>query len=164
MVLMNQQWKFLNIMMILFIISIKKILSKYLYLISLFNDNLFKDTSIILLSDHGAGVQSIYYMFDFYQYESDLPMLYIIINDRKNISYKEQYLNINKNQQTFITAYDIYNTVNHLLFGDKYRYILNLTDEYPTPKSSFGESLFEKIDQKLRKSTNYENMFHHICK
>ena len=136
----------------------------YNYFISLFNDNLLKDTSIFLLSDHGVGLQSIYYMFDFYLIENSLPMLYVIINDRKNISYNEQYFYINQNQQTFITAYDIYNTVNHLLFGDKYRYILNLTDEYPTPKSSFGESLFEKIDQKLRKSTNYENMFHHICK
>ena len=135
----------------------------YNYLISLFNDNLFKDTSIILLSDHGAGVQSIYYIFDFYQYESDLPMLYIIINDRKNISYKEQYLNINKNQQTFITAYDIYNTVNHLLYGDKYKYIKNLTDENPTPKSSLGKSLFEYIDQKYRKSKNYEFMNKNIC-
>ena len=135
----------------------------YNYLISLFNDNLFKDTSIILLSDHGAGVQSIYYMFDFYQYESDLPMLYIIINDRKNISYKEQYLNINKNQQTFITAFDIYNTVNHLLYGDKYKFIKNLTDENPTPKSSLGKSLFEYIDQKYRKSKNYEFMNNNIC-
>ena len=135
----------------------------YNYLISLFNDNLFKDTSIILLSDHGAGVQSIYYIFDFYQYESDLPMLYIIINDRKNISYKEQYLNINKNQQTFITAFDIYNTVNHLLYGDKYKYIKNLTDENPTPKSSLGKSLFEYIDQKYRKSKNYEFMNKNIC-
>ena len=135
----------------------------YNYLISLFNDNLFKDTSIILLSDHGAGVQSIYYIFDFYQYESDLPMLYIIINDRKNISYKEQYLNINKNQQTFITAFDIYNTVNHLLYGDKYKFIKNLTDENPTPKSSLGKSLFEYIDQKYRKSKNYEFMNKNIC-
>ena len=102
-------------------------------------------------------------MFDFYQYESDLPMLYIIINDRKNISYKEQYLNINKNQQTFITAYDIYNTVNHLLYGDKYKYIKNLTDENPTPKSSLGKSLFEYIDQKYRKSKNYEFMNNNIC-
>ena len=123
-----------------------------------------KDTSIFVLRDHCVGIQAIYYMFDFYLIENSLPMLYVIINDRKNISYNEQYFYINQNQQTFITAYDIYNTVNHLLFGDKYRYILNLTDEYPTPKSSFGESLFEKIDQKLRKSTNYENMFHHICK
>ena len=56
------------------------------YLYSLFNDNLFKDTSIFLLSDHGLGLHSLYYMFEFFTFESVLPMLYIIINDRKNIS------------------------------------------------------------------------------
>jgi hypothetical protein len=61
------------------------------YLLYLFNDNLLKDSSIFLLSDHGVGIQSIYYMFDFYIYESNLPMLYVIINDRKNVSYKDQY-------------------------------------------------------------------------
>ena len=135
----------------------------YNYLISLFNDNLFKDSSIFLLSDHGVGLQSIYYMFDFYLFESVLPMLYIIINDRKNISYETQYYYLQQNQQTFITAFDIYNTVNHLLYGDNYKYILNLTDENPTPKSSLGTSLFEKIDQKFRKSKNYENMTHYFC-
>ena len=32
----------------------------YNYLISLFDDNLLKDSSIFLLSDHGVGLQSIY--------------------------------------------------------------------------------------------------------
>jgi hypothetical protein len=135
----------------------------YNYLLSLYNDNLFKDSSIFLLSDHGVGIQSLYYTFEFHQIENNLPLLYIIINDRKNTSYNEQYFYLRENQQTFITAYDIYNTINHLLYGDKYKYILNLTDENPTPKSPLGTSLFEKIDQKLRKSKNYEFMSHNIC-
>ena len=135
----------------------------YNYLVSLFNDNLFKDTSIFLLSDHGVGVQSIYYMFDFFKYENELPFLYVIINDRKNISYNDQYFYLNENQQTFITAYDIYNTVNNLLYGDNYKYLLNLTEENPTPKSPFGTSLFEKIEQKMRKPAIYEKMVKHVC-
>ena len=105
----------------------------YNYLQSLYNDNLFKDSSIFLVSDHGVGIQSLYYAFEFYQIENNLTLLYIIINDRKNTSYNEQYFYLRENQQTFITAYDIYNTINHLLYGDKYKYILNLTDENPTP-------------------------------
>ena len=34
----------------------------YNFLISLFNDNLLKDSSIILLSDHGSGMPSLYYI------------------------------------------------------------------------------------------------------
>ena len=102
-------------------------------------------------------------MFDFYQYENDLPMLYLIINDRKNISYEELYFSIQENQQTFITAYDIYNTINHLLYGDRYKYIKNLTGENPTPKSSLGISLFDKIEQKSRNPKNYESMTRYVC-
>ena len=134
----------------------------YNYLYSLYKDNLFKDTSIFLLGDHGIGLPSLYYIFQFYKIERVLPMLYIIINDRKNISYFEQYYNIQENQQTFITAFDIYNTINHLLYGDNYKYISNLTDEKPTPKSGLGKSLFENID-KSRKSKNYEFMLHNYC-
>ena len=136
----------------------------YNHLYSLYKDNLLKDSSIFLLSDHGVGVESIYYAFKFFALEAELPMLYIIINDRKNVTYKEQYFNIHKNQQTFITAYDIYNTINHLLYGDKYKYIQNLTDENPTPKSPLGISLFEYINTKARKSKDYEYMKHNICK
>ena len=133
------------------------------YLNSLYNNNLFKDSSIFLLSDHGLGIQSLFYIFEFYKIENELPMLYIIVNDRKNISYHDQYFYLQQNQQIFITAYDIYNTINHLLYGDKYKYISNLTDDIPTPKSSLGISLFDRIDGKSRKAKNYEFMNRKIC-
>ena len=57
------------------------------------------------MSDHGCGMPSIYYLNDFFQIELNLPMLFIIIHDRKNINYNEQYYNIQKNQQTLITGY-----------------------------------------------------------
>ena len=63
----------------------------FTFLNKLFNDNLLKDSSIIFLSDHGVGMPSIYYPYDFYKLEEQLPMLYIIVNDRKNISYEGQY-------------------------------------------------------------------------
>ena len=133
------------------------------YLNSLFNDNLLKESSVFLLSDHGVGMPSIYFTTDFYRYEEQLPMLFIIINDRKNISFNEQYLNIYENQQAFITAYDIYNTIAHLIFGNKYEYIRNKTIDNDTPKSPYGKSLFTKIDKKKRTSKIYTNMAQHIC-
>ena len=100
------------------------------FLNSLFRDNLLKDTSIFLLSDHGVGMPSIYFLYNFYKYEEQLPMLYLIINDRKNVTYNKQYTYIHQNQQTFITAYDIYNTIGHLIYGDKYITINNKTINY----------------------------------
>ena len=135
----------------------------YDYLISLFNDNLLKKTTVFLLSDHGVVMPSLYSLSDFYYLEMDLPMLYILVNDRKNITYDQQYFYIHKNQQTFITAYDIYNTINHLLYGDQYINIKNKTEYIDTPKSPFGQSLFYYIEQNQRTSKKYKSMHHSVC-
>ena len=139
------------------------------FLNDLFNDNLFKDTTCFLLSDHGTAMPSPYYMTDFFQKERFLPMLYIICNDRKNISYHIQYQNIYKNQQILITGYDIYNTIANLLYGEGYAFIEYKTDKKDTPKSKYGISLFKKINSKKRTPKNYNTngkiaMVTNICK
>ena len=136
----------------------------YNYLTYLYNKNLLKDTTIFLVSDHGATLPSIYYLDDFFQIEGRLPMLFIIVNDRKNVSYYDQYYHLHKNQQTFVTAYDFYNTVAHLLYGDKYVDIKNKTDDHDTPKSPLGQSLFNYIDPMPRNPKNYESMDTKYCK
>jgi hypothetical protein len=128
------------------------------FLNNLFNENLLKDTSVILLSDHGVGMPSIYSTYQFYHIEEQLPMLYILINDRKNFSYKEQFEYIHENQQIFITAYDIHNTIGNLLYGDKYNDIQNKTINNNTPKSKYGISLLNKINPNTRFPTYYKKI------
>ena len=139
----------------------------FTFLNNLFNDDLLKDTTIFLLSDHGTAMPSPYYLNNFYHKERYLPMLYIICNDRKNISYNKQYQNIYKNQQSFITGFDIYNTLANLLYGDDYKYIKNKTNLKDTPKSKFGISLFNEIKSKKREpkiyNENVDEMVLNIC-
>ena len=130
---------------------------------NLYNDNLLKDSSIFLLSDHGVGMPSMYYFFKFYKLEEQLPMLYIIINDRKNISYNNQYKYIYENQQTFITGYDIYNTIIHIIYGEDFFSLKNIYYNKHSPKSNLGESLFNKINQKLRSPNSYDNISYFAC-
>ena len=133
------------------------------YLFSLFKDGLLKDTSVFLLSDHGVGMPFIYSLYEFYRKEIGLPMLYLLINDRRNISWNEQYFHLNENQQTFITAYDIYNTIIHLLYGNLY--LNNNKSKYlDIPKSEFGRSLFTHITKVQRKSINYNQIQYILCK
>ena len=134
----------------------------YNFLENLFNDNFLKETSILFLSDHGVGTASIYYLYDFYKFEKRLPMLYIIMNDRKNISYSEQYKYLHKNQQTFITGYDIYNTIINIIYGDKYFLIKNKFVLNETRRTKFSKSLFEDINQKERKPQLF-NMSEWLC-
>ena len=73
-------------------------------------------------------------------------MLYILVNDRKNVSYEQQYEYMYENQQNFITAFDFYNTLGNIIFGDKYKDIKNKTEKVDTCKSPLGQSLFDKIN------------------
>lgn len=86
-------------------------------------------------------------------------MFYLFINDRKNISYESQYKYLNENQQTFITGFDIYSTIVHLAYGDKYK--TNVTKNII--KTNYGKSLFTKINQKERNPRNYQLMFTYAC-
>lgn len=52
----------------------------------------------------------------------------------------------------------IYNTIGNLIFGDEYDYIKNKTAYHDTPKSQYGKSLFDKIDQKTRNPQFYKNI------
>ena len=130
------------------------IISKFL--INLFNHHLLKNTTIILLSDHGTGMPSIYYSTDFFKIEKNLPILLILINDRKNISYEEQYKHIYENQQNFITSFDIFNTLGNIIYGDKYKAIEDFSQNNNTCKSPYGISLFDKINSKQRHPKKYK--------
>ena len=135
--------------------EIRAIKIKYDFLNNLYNDNLLKDSTIFLLSDHGVGMPSFYYLYNFFLIEKNLPMLYIIVNDRKNLNYEQQYKYLHENQQTFITGFDIYNTFGNIIYGDFYHSIKNKTKENDTAKSKFGISLFDKINQKIRNPKIY---------
>ena len=79
------------------------------------------------------------------------------------MSYYDQYYYLHENQQTFVTGYDFYNTIGHLLYGDKYKDIQNKTIDQDTAKSPLGESLFNYIDPMKRHPKNYESMDTNVC-
>ena len=133
------------------------------FLNNLYLDNSLKDSTIFLLSDHGVGMPSIYFFYKFYKLEEQLPMLYMFVNDMKNLSYNKQFKNIFENQQTLITAYDIYNTIVHIIYGDKYYSLDNKQYNQYAAKSNLGESLFNRIEPKLRTTNNFINMEHFVC-
>ena len=135
----------------------------YNFLINLYKKNLLKETTILLLSDHGCPMPSLYHFNEFFKLERYLPMLYLFTYDKKNISYIEQYKNIYENQQILITSYDIYNTIGFLIYGEYYKKIKNKNDFIDTPKSKYGKSLFSKINPK-RNPHDYKYIPKRICK
>ena len=135
---------------------IDKIIYNYFY--KLFDDNLLKDTSVFLLSDHGVAIPSIYYLNDFFKIEKVFPMFYLLIHDKSEMNYESQYQYLHNNQQVFITGFDIYDTIIFLIYGDKYQ-----TNKTVNITSELGKNLFEKINPKKRSPKNYKLMDRGFC-
>jgi hypothetical protein len=122
----------------------------YNFLNNLFNNHLLKDTIIFILSDHGCPMPSTYYFNDFFKLDKYLPMLYIISYDNKKLTYNQQYKSIYENQQKFITPYNVYNTLGHIIYSKNFEKIKYKEKvKYDTPRSSKGESLFKYISPRL---------------
>ena len=117
----------------------------YNFLNKFYSNGYFKNTSIIIFSDHGMHINGPLYLFDSqdFFFERTLATLFLIIpNDE--ILYKDNlYEKMKSNQQTFVTPFDIYNTLIYLAVGEMNEYYFN----YSIP---FGDSLFNKLNYKNR--------------
>ena len=115
----------------------------------------FKDTSIIIFSDHGMHINGPLYLFDSqdFFYERTLALLFLIIPNDEKLYKNDLYEKMKSNQQTFVTPFDIYNTLIHLASGD-------LNEKYMKNSVSYGNSLFTEINYKKRycQSLIYESM------
>ena len=81
------------------------------FLNKFYSKGYFKDTAIILFSDHGQHLSGPFYLLDsqdFYS-ERSLPLLFLIIPNNERLYKNNLYENIKLNQQIFITPFDIYN-------------------------------------------------------
>ena len=119
------------------------------FLSYLYEQNLLQNTIVFLAGDHGFELMGLYKLFEpnDWEIEKQFPVFFLIIPDRKNFSYIEQYSELLKNQQNFITPFDIYYTIRHIIYGDKYKE--NLLKE----QNNEGESLFNYINPIERNCT-----------
>ena len=129
------------------------------FLNDLFSENQLKNTTIFLAGDHGFALMGVYKLLNpnDWKIEKSLPILIILIPDKKNISYEMQYSEIYKNQQTLITPFDIYYTIRHIIYGNNYKN--NLLKK----RHNEGESLFKYINSKNRNCKKYQQMRNCKC-
>ena len=113
-----------------------------------FDNNLLDDTFMFIVSDHGnhmLGPWAIIRPND-YLIESTLATLFFVIPNNEKLYKNGLYDIIWKNQQTFITPYDIHDTMVHLAYGS----------DTPSPMaySKRGSSLLVDIDPMERYCEN----------
>jgi len=137
--------------------EVVKYLDKPLYdfLTNLLNQNMLKNTAIIFASDHGNGMPGFYYIINSedYMYESVIGFLAFVLYDYKD---KNGINNLEKNQQTLISPYDIHDTLIDIIYnGDKTKSNL---------MSRNGQSLFKDINSMERSCGTYSELADELCR
>ena len=105
-----------------------------------FDNNLLNDTFMFIVSDHGNHMLGPWTFIrpNDYLIETTLATLFFVIPNNEKLYKNGLYDIIWKNQQTFITPYDIHDTLIHLAYGS----------DIPSPLaySKRGSSLLMDID------------------
>ena len=132
----------------------------YIFLNDLYISNQLQNTTVFIAGDHGFALMGIYKLLNpnDWRIEQSLPIFILLVPDSKNLSYEDQFFELQKNQQTLITPFDIYYTLRYILFGNDYK--KNLLKE----QNNEGESLFKYINQKERNCNKYERFGNCQCK
>ena len=131
--------------------------SLYNYLNELYENNTLNDTFLFILSDHGNSYFNYIYYYilrsDDSLIERGYGTLFIIVpsNKMKKID-KNYYNNLEKNQQTLISPFDIHDTIIHIIFGNN-----TLNNHYLY--SHYGNSLLSEFDGKNRNCRKWQGYF-----
>ena len=129
------------------------------FLKELFENDQLKNTTIFIAADHGFQLMGIYKIMNSKDFpiETNLPLFFLIVPDKKNYTYEQQYREIIKNQQTLITSFDIFYTLRYIIYHEDYKKF-NLNGN-----NNDGEYLFKKIDPKERTCKKYQQMDKSTC-
>jgi hypothetical protein len=128
------------------------------FLIDLINQRKFHKTALFVVSASGELKKGVFNKYDSeYFYEKNLGSFFIILN--RSGMEQELINNMKNNQQSFVTAYDIYDTL--LSIGN------NCYDdicwEKMENKSRYGKNVFSVINSKERVCENYEEIKEGEC-
>ena len=126
----------------------------YNFLKELFDTDQLKNTTVFIAADHGFALMGVYKLTKAKDFpiEFNLPLLMIIVPDKKNITYEMQYSEILKNQQTLVTAFDIFYTLRYILYEENYK------NKPLNGNKNDGEYLFKYINPKTRTCNKYKQM------
>ena len=118
----------------------------FLFLNYLFKKKLLEKTAIFFVSDHGNGMYGLYrdLKADDFLFERTLAFWFMILH---NFKKEEEMKNLEENQQTFLTPYDIFDTLSDIIFDEE------IIDVHT--RQDLGKSVFRTIDSKNRNCMKY---------
>ena len=118
--------------------------SLYEFMKSIYEDGFFKDTFVMIMSDHGLHLAGPWKMIDSpdYKIETTIGTLMVMLPNDHKLYETGFYDNLLKNQQTFVTPYDIHDTLVYLAVGND--------KSYAEAFSKHGQSLLDNLDHTQR--------------
>ena len=89
----------------------------------LYSEGKLRNTAVFIVSEQGNKNDGLYNILKSVEFEVEKKYgVYIMILDWNEKFKKEQYHNnLIKNQNMFVTPYDIYDTMIYIALGDKYK-------------------------------------------
>ena len=119
----------------------------YNFIREFYDKGWLNNTLLMIVSDHGnplAGPVSAINPGDF-KIEKTLGTLFLMIPNERRLYDNGVYEDIKENSQTFVTPFDVHDTLVHIAYGDEYK-----EDKY----SQQGQSLLTYIDYTERYCEN----------
>ena len=137
----------------------------YNFLNDLYKNKELENTALFFICDHGNSYFNYFYYYilksDDSLIERGYASLYIILPNFKENKNEEYLNNIKERQQSYITPFDIHDTLLHISYG-------NNLDFDSILYSHHGNSLITNFEYKSRKCKEWEDFFQRpdecICK
>ena len=124
----------------------------YDFIFDYYNKGYFDNTALFIISDHGNIKSGIYNRISGSEFELEQKMGTFILLFSKNKNNQKYKVNLLKNQDIFVTPYDIYDTMIHILYGDNNNVLKN---KYAV--NNKGKSVLLSINQEERNCQKYDD-------
>ena len=127
--------------------------SLYNFLFEFYDKGYFDNTAVFIVSDHGNQNKGIYDIINKsqFEYERKMSIFFLLLSKNKNIDNFK--LNLENNQQVFLTPYDIHDTMIHIIYG-KSMFSEEIKKAYSV--NNKGNSVFHIIDEEERICQKYK--------
>jgi len=126
----------------------------YNFLFEFYDKGYFDNTALFIVSDHGNQNPGIYNIINKAQFEYEKRMGTFILLLSKNDNIDKFKINLQNNQQTFLTPYDIHDTMMHLING-KEKDLDKLKEAFSC--NNKGNSVLLEINEGERNCEKYDD-------
>ena len=126
----------------------------YNFLFEFYDKGYFDNTAVFIVSDHGNQNNGIFDIINKSQFEYEKKMSTFFLLLGKNDNINNFKLNLQNNQQVFLTPYDIHDTMIHIIYG-KSMFSEKISQAYSADNK--GNSVFNIINEEERTCGKYND-------